>query len=63
MSEKNKDHMISLTCRTFKNDTDKLIDKTEIESQMQEHYGYSRDRGTNSETGTDIYTTIYKIDN
>ena len=32
-SDKDKCHMISLICRIFKNDTNKLIYKTETDSQ------------------------------
>ena len=32
-TEKDKYHMISLICRTYKNGTNELINKTEIDSQ------------------------------
>ena len=46
-TEKDKYHMISLTCGIQKNDTNELIYKTEIDSQRQTHnrkqtYGYQR---------------------
>ena len=34
-TEKDKYHMISLICRIYKNDTNELIYKTEIDSQTQ----------------------------
>ena len=33
--EKDKDHMLSLTCEILKNDTHELIYKTETDSQIQ----------------------------
>ena len=63
--EKSKYHII--LCRIWKNDTDELTCKTEIETQTQrtnvwipkgEGHG-----GINGEIGTDIYTSLYKADN
>ena len=59
--------MISLICGIFKNGTNKLIYKTEIESQMQKTQLWLWEVGTGwkdtlGDWNQHIHTAIYKID-
>ena len=41
-SARDKYHMVSLICGLLKNDTNKLIYKTEISSETEKTYGYQK---------------------
>ena len=62
--EKNKYHILMHICGTKKNDMDELICKADIENREQT-YGYQvwKEGEMDWENGTDIYITMYKIDN
>ena len=61
-TEKYKYHMISLICEIQKNDTNELIYKAEIDSQIQKTNSQlpkGREVGMNQEFGINRYTLLY----
>ena len=64
--EKNKFHLISLVCGIWKNGTDELICKAEIESQIQRTNLWTPKGQEQGEELGDwdrhVYTTMYQTD-
>ena len=64
--EKNKFHIISLVCGIWKNGTDELICKAEIESQIQRTNLWTpKEQEQGEELGDwdrHVYTTMYQTD-
>ena len=57
--EKDKYHMVSLTCEIFKKGTNELIYKTQSYRCRKQNYDYQGMGKVSLETGTDIYTLLY----
>ena len=61
-TEKDKYHMVSLTCGILKNDTNELIYKTERDAQIQKtnlRLPKGKGGGINQEFGINRYTLLY----